>query len=118
MTHTSGIIRYEFDGKFTKDLRANPGKVWTPEEELAYLFDTKAPFAAGQGWEYSDTNYIVLGLIVESLIGNPYYAEIDKRFLKPLNLKGVVPSTSRGGLELLTWRAASTTAGPTDPTRA
>jgi D-alanyl-D-alanine carboxypeptidase len=95
MTHTSGIIRYEFDDKFTKDLRANPGKTWTPEEELAYLFDTKAPFAAGQGWEYSDTNYIVLGLIVESLIGHPFYDEIDTRFIKPLNLKGVVPSISR-----------------------
>ncbi|TAK15345.1 MAG: class A beta-lactamase-related serine hydrolase [Acidobacteria bacterium] len=108
MTHTSGIIRYEFDDKFIKDLRANPGKVWTPEEELAYLFDTAAPFAAGQGWDYSDTNYIVLGLIVEDLLGvgrglnvgpgfspGTYYAEIDKRFLKPIGLKGVVPSTSR-----------------------
>lgn len=113
MTHTSGIIRYEFDDKFTKALRANPGKVWAPEEELAYLFDTAAPFAAGQGWDYSDTNYIVLAMIVEDLLnsrtdvarsalelrGNEarrlYYTEIDNRFLKPLNLKGVVPSTSR-----------------------
>lgn len=95
MTHTSGIIRYEFDHKFTKDLRANPGKVWTPEEELAYLFDTKAPFVAGQGWDYSDTNYIVLGLIVEDILKTSYYSEIDKRFLKPFKLTGVVPSTSR-----------------------
>jgi D-alanyl-D-alanine carboxypeptidase len=95
MTHTSGIIRYEFDDKFTKDLRANPGKTWTPEEEVAYLFDTKAPFAAGQGWDYSDTNYIVLGMIVEDILKANYYAEIDKRFIKPLNLKGVAPSTSR-----------------------
>jgi D-alanyl-D-alanine carboxypeptidase len=93
--HTSGIIRYEFDDKFTKDLRANPGKTWTPEEEVAYLFDTKPPFAAGQGWDYSDTNYIVLGMIVEDILKANYYSEIDKRFLKPLNLKGVAPSTSR-----------------------
>lgn len=95
MTHTSGIIRYEFDDKFVKDLRANPGKTWTPEEELAYLFDTTAPFPAGQGWDYSDTNYIVLGLIVEDLLNAPYYAEINRRLLKPLNLSHVVPSTSR-----------------------
>jgi D-alanyl-D-alanine carboxypeptidase len=118
MTHSSGIIRYEFDDKFTKDLRANPGKTWTPEEEVAYLFDTKAPFAAGQGWDYSDTNYIVLGMIVEDILGGSanagvgqsqnagvgrsdpqlrrlFYSEIEKRFLKPLNLKGVVPSDSR-----------------------
>ncbi len=95
MTHTSGIIRYEFNDKFTADLRANPGKVWQPEEQLAYLFDTKAPFAAGQGWEYSDTNYIVLGLIVEQITGEKYYDLIRTRLLTPLKLPGLVPSTSR-----------------------
>ena len=95
MTHTSGIIRYEFNDKFTADLRANPEKVWTPEEQIGYLFDTQAPFAAGQGWEYSDTNYMVLGLIVEQITGAKYYDLIRDRFLTPLNLKGAVPSTSR-----------------------
>lgn len=95
MTHTSGIVRYEFDPKFTADLRAQPAKSWKPEEQLAYLFDQKAPFAAGQGWEYSDTNYIVLGLIVEQLTGASYYDLIRQRFLGPLALRGVVPSDSR-----------------------
>ena len=48
MNHTSGLVRYEFNEKFTADLSKNPGKIWQPEEEIAYLFDTKAPFAAGQ----------------------------------------------------------------------
>lgn len=95
MTHTSGIIRYEFNDKFTTDLRANPGKVWAPEEQLAYLFDTAAPFAAGQGWDYSDTNYIVLGLIVEQITGAKYYDLIRERLLTPFKLTGLVPSTSR-----------------------
>ena len=95
MTHTSGIIRYEFNDKFTTDLRANPGKVWTPEEQIAYLFDTAAPFAAGQGWDYSDTNYIVLGLIVEQITGAKYYDLIRERLLTPFKLPGLVPSTSR-----------------------
>lgn len=96
MTHTSGIIRYEFNDKFTTDLRANPAKVWQPEEQLAYLFDTQAPFAAGQGWDYSDTNYMVLGLIVEQITGAKYYDLIRDRLLTPLKLPGLVPSTSRG----------------------
>jgi D-alanyl-D-alanine carboxypeptidase len=66
MTHTSGLVRYEMNPKFTADLRANPDKAWTPEEELSYLFDATPPFAAGQGWDYSDTNYIVLGMIMEA----------------------------------------------------
>jgi D-alanyl-D-alanine carboxypeptidase len=79
MTHTSGLVRYEMNPTFTADLRANPDKRWTPEEEITYLFESPAPFAAGQGWEYSDTNYIVLGLIMEGLTGTPLYDEVARR---------------------------------------
>src|SRR5687767_4664605 len=58
MTHTSGLVRYEFNPKFTEDLSANPDKVWTGVDRLSYLFDATPPFAPGAGWEYSDTNYI------------------------------------------------------------
>lgn len=95
MTHTSGIVRYELDPKFLAELRANPDKVWKPEEEVAFQFDATPPFAAGQGWEYSDTNYIVLGMVVERVTGKPMYEEIRRRFLLPLKLTRVVPSTSR-----------------------
>jgi D-alanyl-D-alanine carboxypeptidase len=95
MTHTSGLVRYEMNPKFTADLRAQPDKAWTPEEELSYLFDAAPPFAAGQGWDYSDTNYIVLGMIVEGITGTKLYDEVDRRFLKPLQLAGVKPTTSR-----------------------
>jgi D-alanyl-D-alanine carboxypeptidase len=57
MNHTSGLVRYEFNPKFTQDLTASPDKVWTGVDRLAYLFDAKPPFAPGKGWEYSDTNY-------------------------------------------------------------
>ena len=95
MTHTSGLVRYEMNPKFTADLRAQPDKVWTPEEEVAYLFDAAPPFAAGQGWDYSDTNYIVLGMIMERITGTKAYDEIARRFLAPLKLTGVVPQVSR-----------------------
>lgn len=95
MTHTSGIVRYEMDPRFTADLRAQPDKVWTPEEAIAYQLGATPPFAAGQGWDYSDTNYIVLGLIMESLTKSSLYDEIKTRFLTPLRLSRVVPSTSR-----------------------
>lgn len=95
MTHTSGLVRYEMNPKFTADLRAQPDKVWTPEEEVAYLFDAAPPFAAGQGWDYSDTNYIVLGMIMEKITGTKAYDEIRTRFLQPLKLTGVVPQVAR-----------------------
>jgi D-alanyl-D-alanine carboxypeptidase len=95
MSHTSGVVRYEFKPEFTRDLTASPDKVWKPEELIAYLLDTPAPFAAGQGWEYSDSNYILLGMIIEKVTGNRYYAEMQRRLLVPLGLGNTVPSDSR-----------------------
>ncbi len=51
MNHTSGLVRYEFKDQFTKDLSANPDKVWKPQELVAYILDTQAPFKAGEGWD-------------------------------------------------------------------
>jgi D-alanyl-D-alanine carboxypeptidase len=110
MTHTSGLVRYEMNPKFTADLRANPDRAFTPEEEVAYLFDAPAPFAAGQGWDYSDTNYIVLGMIMEGITGTRLYDEVQKRFLARLKLTGVVPTTSRRVPGLVPGYA-----GPRDP---
>jgi D-alanyl-D-alanine carboxypeptidase len=91
MNHTSGLVRYEFKDKFTRDLTANPEKRWQPAELLAYLFDEKAPFAAGQGWDYSDTNYIVLGMIIEKVTGKKFYDEANRRLIKPLKLTNTIP---------------------------
>lgn len=91
LNHTSGLVRYEFKKEFTDFLTANPSKFWTPEERLAYLFDEKPPFAAGQGWEYSDTNYIVLGMILERVTGKDFYGEAKRRFIKPLKLSNTIP---------------------------
>ncbi len=110
MTHTSGLVRYEMNPKFTADLRANPDKAWTPEEEIAYLLDATPPFAAGQGWDYSDTNYIVLGMIMEGLTGTKLYDEVQRRFLTPLQLTRVAPTTSRRVPGLVPGYA-----GPRDP---
>lgn len=92
MGHTSGIVRYELDPAFLRDLTADPMRTFTAEERLSYLFGTEAPFAAGEGWDYSDTNYILLALILERITGNAAYDEIRRRFLDPLGLAHTVPS--------------------------
>lgn len=91
MNHSSGLVRYEFKDQFTKDLTANPEKVWKPAELVAYLLDEKPPFAAGKGWDYSDTNYIVLGMIIEKVTGKRFYDEANMRLLKPLKLVETIP---------------------------
>ncbi len=91
MNHSSGLVRYEFKDTFTKDLTANPEKVWKPAELVAYLLGEKAPFEAGKGWDYSDTNYIVLGMIIEKVTGKKFYDEATKRLIKPLKLSNTIP---------------------------
>lgn len=95
MTHTSGLVRYEFDGAVTDKLTAEPDHVWTPEERVSYILDTEPPFAAGAGWEYSDTNYIVLGMILERITGEALYPQIARRVIDPLGLPNTVPSDRR-----------------------
>ena len=96
LNHTSGLVRYEFNPRFTADLsRAPADKVWTPVELITYMFDAPPPFAPGASWEYSDTNYMVLGLIIEKLLGRPMIAEIQARFVVPMRLSETVPNLSR-----------------------
>jgi len=92
MNHTSGIMRYELDPKFTDDLTKQPTKAWTPAERISYVLGKKPQFAAGKGWDYSDTNYIVLGMIIEKITGKSIEELIKTRLLEPLKLKQTMPS--------------------------
>jgi D-alanyl-D-alanine carboxypeptidase len=44
-------------------------------------------FEPGTQWSYSNTNYVVAGLLVEKLTGRPYEKAVEQRILKPLRLK-------------------------------
>jgi D-alanyl-D-alanine carboxypeptidase len=95
MNHTSGLVRYEFLPEFDAAVAAAPDRVWKPEEQIRLVCGKEPPFAVGAGWEYSDTNYLALGLVVEQVAGAPLFDEIDRRFLRPLGLAGVVPARGR-----------------------
>ncbi len=95
MNHTSGLVRYEFKEQFTKDLSAQPDKTWKPVELISYVLDEKPPFAAGTSWEYSDTNYIVLGMIIEKVTGKRFYDVANKQFVRKFRLYNTVPQSGR-----------------------
>ena len=78
MNHISGVVRYEFDPAFLRDLRKKPSRDWTVADRLGYLLDSDPPFPAGKGWTYSDTNYILLGAIIEKITHHKLYAEIAR----------------------------------------
>lgn len=92
MSHTSGIVRYEFNPAFLQDLVSDPMRTFTPMDRLAYLFDVEPPFEAGEGWEYSDTNFILVAMLIERITGSTAYGEIRRRVLDPLRLGETAPS--------------------------
>lgn len=95
LDHTSGIEEHVQNAEFQAEIRVDPDRVWTPEELVAYVLDRPALFAAGEGWSYADTNYILLGMVLERVTGAPFYEEADRAFVKPLGLAGTGPSDRR-----------------------
>lgn len=98
--HTGGLPRYIFSEKLNADIFSNVDKVWTPEERLSYIYDMKPIHPAGNGWYYSDTDYIILGMIIEKVCNNTIYNEVTARFIEPLNLKTIEPAITRNPTEL------------------
>ena len=94
MSHSSGLVRYELQPTFLAALTASPMKVWDPRDQLRFLHGQPAPFAAGAGWDYSDSNYLVLALVVERILGEPIDVAIRQRLLRPLRLRETMPSDS------------------------
>ena len=95
LTHSSGVYDYqdEADSPFYQDAFFGPGadwaRVWTPPELLAYADGARhAPyFAPGQGAAYANTNYVLLGLVVEAATGRPFRDALRDRILGPLALE-------------------------------
>lgn len=95
LNHTSGLPRYIFQESFLKALKANPMRSWTPQECLAVLLGLPPVHAVGKGWGYSDSNYLLLGLIIEKITGDSFYHQAQARLLDPFHLRYTYPSTQR-----------------------
>lgn len=90
MTHTSGLGGY--DEKFMRGLVKEPARERSREELVESLLDKKPLAAAGEKFEYSDLNYILLALVCEEATGRAAVGEIRRRLLRPLNLRDTTPS--------------------------
>jgi len=94
LNHSSGIPDQDLT-KLGKAIRANPDRSWKPEELIAFVLGKKPLFAAGEGYSYADTNYLMVGMIIEHITGQTLYSEVTRRFLKPLNLAHTIPQEGR-----------------------
>lgn len=95
MNHTSGLEEYYELGDFMELVQENPSRTFTPQETLGYVLDRQPLFKAGTDWGYADTNFILLGYILEKISGATMYSLVEQYVLKPYNLKNTQPSTTR-----------------------
>ncbi len=95
LNHTTGIPEYYEQGDFTKQLLQNPDKNWQSVELLTYVFDKMPLFAAGKNWSYAETNYILLGIILEKNIDQDLFDEINNRLIRRLQLVETERADSR-----------------------
>ena len=86
LNHTSGIANYTNEVTFDTALVTTPSRVWTPQELVSFVDQISPLFAPGERWYYSNTNFILLGLIVERITGRPLGDELRDRIFNPLGL--------------------------------
>jgi D-alanyl-D-alanine carboxypeptidase len=85
LQHTAGLPEYA--DEVAADAFGAQHTYITPRDMLDIALEKPAVFGPGEKWEYSNTNYLVLGLVVESVSDRPLYEEIDHRIVEPLGLK-------------------------------
>lgn len=86
----SGIFNYTEDKAFGMLLIEDLLRKWAPQE-LVDVADMNAPyFTPDGGWHYSNTNTVILGMIIEQVTGNFVGDEIQERIIEPLGLGGTI----------------------------
>jgi D-alanyl-D-alanine carboxypeptidase len=82
----SGLYGYTADPVLAAGMDADPGRAWTPQEVLAIAFRHPPQFAPDASYEYSNTNYALLGLIAEEVGGRPLAQQFQERLFGPVGL--------------------------------
>ncbi|HEY1428779.1 MAG TPA: serine hydrolase domain-containing protein, partial [Candidatus Tumulicola sp.] len=92
---TAGLFNYAADEKFARTLFDHPERSYAPEQTLKVAFAHPPDFAPGTGWNYSNTNTVLLGVILEKVTGKSMGELFRNYTFEPLGLTNTVwPSSS------------------------
>jgi D-alanyl-D-alanine carboxypeptidase len=87
LSHTSGLFDYDEDNAWVAKRIANPARSWTPRELVKIATSHPVLFPPGTSWAYSNTNYVLLGLVVEAVTHRSLARELKDRIFSPLSLR-------------------------------
>jgi D-alanyl-D-alanine carboxypeptidase len=96
LNHTSGIPDNALEPLVI--LYTVPGgraRAWTPRELVALIADQPPDFPPGTAWSYSNTGYVLAGMIVEAATGRTLGQELTRRIIRPLRLRDTVFPVNR-----------------------
>lgn len=82
LSHTSGIPDYTNTPAFQGDRN----REYRPRELVAMVTEAPLEFSPGDKWNYSNTGYVLLGLLIEEASGQPYGEFLDEHIFKPLGM--------------------------------
>lgn len=93
LSHRSGIADYfesmdKNDKSLLEEIQKNPDKFWTPKEILEFTrLNKKAIAKPDEKYFYSDTGYILLGLIIEKITNKSFEKNLQEKIFTPLGMK-------------------------------
>ncbi len=98
LNHSAGAYDYLVNEDFWAEVDRDPARAWTLLDALEYAYDQPAEFAPGDGWAYSNTNYMLAGLALEGATGQSWGEVVQSRVIDPLELdasfvEGLTPAT-------------------------
>lgn len=95
----SGLYNYTDAPELSAQIDSDPTKVWTPDELLAIAFKRPANAPPGTAFEYNNTNYALLGLVVEKVDGRPLARAMQDRLFGPLGMTStMLPAATSNAL--------------------
>jgi len=91
--HTSGLPDHVHLAEFQRAWAGLvDGSAFDPQDLIGFVAGREPLFEAGKAWAYSDTGYVLLGLVIEQVTGQAWHEAVRTRLLDPLDLGGTVPS--------------------------
>jgi D-alanyl-D-alanine carboxypeptidase len=92
LQHTSGIFDYTADPGFDETIITptafyqNRFNTYTPQQLVSIALSHAPDFAPGARWEYSNTNYIIAGMVIKAVTSKTWDVEVKNRIITPLGL--------------------------------
>ena len=113
---SSGIFEYYDNPDYLKAVETRPSRqAWTPEEVIAYVYDQSAYFSPGTQFKYTNSNYILLEMIVNKVSNATLASEMRRIIFTPLGMDNTfmeMAETRAGGFGGLLVRGYDTTQNP------